>query len=217
MIQPWPSVGQIYAQVAARHGFTNVSPDLLNRQFSAAWAAKKAFDHSPNAWLDLVARTFAGSLDKSEVQKMFNSLYDQFAAPEVWRVFDEVHSTLTALGKRAFRLGIISNWDERLRPLLERLQLSGYFQVVAISIEIGSAKPFPEIFNRAASLLNLPPSAILHIGDSWQEDVIGAQAAGFQALLLNRNAATRGPQGIRTLDEMLPLIVKNVSDAEAQA
>src|SRR5438309_255478 len=76
LIRPWPSVGHVYAEVAARHGCANVAAETLNTHFATAWRAKKNFDHSRRAWLDLVEKTFAGLVDQGVVKEFFNDLYD---------------------------------------------------------------------------------------------------------------------------------------------
>jgi putative hydrolase of the HAD superfamily len=202
LIRPWPSVGHVYGEVAARHGHSNITPEILNRQFAAAWRAKKGFDHSRPAWLALVKATFAGCLDKAAVQRLFGEIYDCFAAPEAWRIFDDVQPTLQTLRDCGFKLGIISNWDERLRPLLARLELDAYFDLIVISAEVGFAKPSCQIFQRAVPLLGVPPGSIVHVGDSLEEDVAGATAAGLHGLLLERAARRRESAAIRTLAEL---------------
>lgn len=46
LIEVWPSVGQIYAEVAARNGVKGLSAGLLDWRFAAAWRAAKRFSHS---------------------------------------------------------------------------------------------------------------------------------------------------------------------------
>ena len=205
LIQPWPSVGHVYAAAAARHGHPNILPEILNRQFAAVWQSKRSFDHSRSAWFEVVEKTFAGALDKSSVQNLFDELYACFGAPEAWQVFEEVHPTLELLRSRELKLGIISNWDERLRPLLARLQLTRYFAAIIISVEAGFAKPSEKIFQRATAALGLVPGSILHIGDSFSEDVAGARAAGLQGLLLDRKEATPAVASIATLAKLKDL------------
>src|SRR2546421_1591307 len=118
LIRPWPSVGHVYAEVASRHGCANVAAETLNTHFATAWRAKKNFDHSRRAWLELVEATFAGLIEENSVQGFFDDVYARFAAAEAWRVFDDVHQTLQELQRRRLKVAIISNWDERLRPLL---------------------------------------------------------------------------------------------------
>src|SRR6185436_4619282 len=60
LIQPWPSVGHVYAAVASECGVSGLAPESLNHQFKLAWAARAPFDYSRAAWRELVNRTFAG-------------------------------------------------------------------------------------------------------------------------------------------------------------
>ncbi len=187
LIEPWPSVGGVYAGVAARHGL-RVAAEALDRQFASAWAAKKNFSHSVGDWSDLVRQTFAGLSPAPPGADLFDDLYHHFATAAPWRVFDDVPACLRELKRRGLKLGLISNWDARLRPLLRALQLDRYFDSIVISAEVGSQKPEPEIFLAAAAQLGVPPETILHVGDSQAEDVAGARAAGWQALWLTRRS-----------------------------
>jgi dihydrofolate synthase/folylpolyglutamate synthase len=188
LIEPWPSVGDVYGRVAERHGI-RVSPELLNQRFAAAWKAKRNFGYTKSDWSDLVDQTFAGLAATPPSASFFLELYQQFAGAAAWRIYEDVRPCLERLRRSGIKLGAISNWDERLRPLLQALELDRYFDAIVISGETGHHKPAPEIFRAAASQLKTPPQAILHIGDSRVEDFEGAQAAGFQALLLTRGPA----------------------------
>ena len=100
-------------------------------------------------WAGLVDATFRGLTDRPPSQTFFAELYDRFAAPDAWRVFEDVVPTLDALAARGLKLGVISNWDERLRPLLERLKLAGYFEIIVVSREVRASKPARAIFQHA--------------------------------------------------------------------
>jgi putative hydrolase of the HAD superfamily len=203
LIQPWPSVGHVYAEVAARHGVRNVPPELLNARFKAAWRARKNFDHSRAGWEQLVDQVFDGLTPESPGNSFFPELYERFAQPEAWQVFEDVRSTLAALAARGIRLGIISNWDERLRGLLPRLGLETYFETIVISCEAGAAKPAAAIFNQAASRLGLGPESILHVGDSLEMDVQGAEHAGFRARQILRDQGKVHPKALASLTDLM--------------
>lgn len=194
LIEPWPSVGHVYAEAAARHGVKNVSPELLTGRFKTAWRARKEFAYVRSAWAELVDEAFAGLCAEPPSKTFFAELYDLFEQPQAWRVFDDVLPTLNQLASANVRLAVISNWDERLRPLLKRLDLAGFFRAIIVSCEVGSAKPSPAIFQSAAQQLKLPPDSILHVGDSLELDAQGAASAGFHALQILRghNAAGNG-------------------------
>lgn len=178
LIRPWPSVGHVYAEVAIRHGF-NTNPETLNRRFRAAWQAKKNFRHTRDDWAKLVHHTFGDS----RCDIFFAELYDRFAMPDAWRVFDDVLPNLARLKKAGLKLGVISNWDERLRPLLQKLGLTDSFDAIVISSEVGFCKPTREIFHHALRALQVAPAQALHVGDSEIEDVQGARAAGMKAVI----------------------------------
>ncbi len=187
LIEPWPSVGHIYAEQATRHGLENLSADTLNARFRAAWKGRPDFTHSRIAWAELVDEVFTGLIPDPPSSTFFPALYERFAEAGAWRIFEDVVPALDTLAARGMKLGVISNWDERLRQVLRSLELEQYFAVFAISCEVGSCKPSAAIFDRAAAGLGLSPNAILHVGDSLELDVAGARAAGFRALRIDRN------------------------------
>jgi putative hydrolase of the HAD superfamily len=187
LIEPWPSVGHVYAEVASQWGLTSVTPEALNRGFAAAWQTRRPFDHSRAAWQCLVNQTFAAAGAAHPSDACFNALYERFAQASAWRLFDDAQPALEALAARGLRLGIVSNWDERLRPLLATLGLAKYFRAFIVSCEVDHPKPDREIFLRAAAELGCEPAALVHVGDSVEEDVDGARAAGLQAVLIDRS------------------------------
>lgn len=185
LIEPWPSVGHVYAEVAESHGLGRHTPEALTKQFGFAWKARADFDYSKEAWFGLVAQTF--QVRQSDLpETFFEAVYQRFEAPEVWRVHDDVLPILEELASREVNLGVISNWDERLRPLLKNLKLTSYFQVITVSNEVGFTKPSPVIFEQALRNLGAPANAVLHVGDNVIEDYEGAREAGLQALHLSR-------------------------------
>jgi putative hydrolase of the HAD superfamily len=202
LIECQPSVGHIYAEEAARFGFNGISPDVLNQRFADAWRAMKDFPHTRSQWSALVDETFRGLTAKLPSETFFARLFERFAEASAWRIYDDVLPTLQNLAARGLKLGLISNWDDRLRPLLHGLKLDHHFETIVISWEIGSPKPAEAIFAAAASRLRLPPGAILHVGDSQEMDVTGARAAGLQAALLRRGLSRAVAGEIRSLREL---------------
>lgn len=206
LITPWPSVGHVYAEVALAGGMEQIPARLLNDNFARAWANKRTFDYSRADWSDLVDRTFAGLTKQKPAAGLFDALYRRFAQPDVWRIFEDVTPLLDRLRNRHIPLVVISNWDERLRPLFSQMKLAPYFEALLISSEIGSHKPAPDIFHQAARKLGLPPASILHVGDSRREDLDGARSAGFAAVLIERFKKPPEPDEISSLSQLTDLI-----------
>jgi putative hydrolase of the HAD superfamily len=205
LIECWPSVGHVYAEVAARHGHLQLSPELLNRRFKEAWKRLKHFHHTFNDWATLVDATFGELVQPPPSFTFFPELYDRFSDPNAWRVFEDVLPVLKKFKSQGIALGIISNWDERLRPLLGRLKLDHYFDAIVVSCEAGSHKPSPAIFATACAALRSRTANTLHVGDSFEMDVAGARAAGLQTRWLRREgprASRDAITSLRALDKL---------------
>ena len=136
-------------------------------------------------------------------EELFEQLYARFEKPDVWRIYDEVPAVLRALRARGLALGVVSNWDERLGPLLRALNLASFFQAIVISAEVGYAKPDRRIFAAASERLGVPAESLLHIGDQDDEDVIGARGAGWAALRIDRRQPS--PEALAELSPLLEM------------
>ncbi|MFM8359575.1 MAG: HAD family hydrolase, partial [Verrucomicrobiota bacterium] len=114
LVEPWPSVGAVYAVAAARAGFGDFDPAVLERRFGEAWRARGFFDYSREAWAGLVEATFRDLTPRADDPRLLAALYQAFAQPGAWRIFPDVPPALAGLRAAGVRLGIISNWDHRL-------------------------------------------------------------------------------------------------------
>jgi len=183
LLRPWPSVGAIYSSVASRHGI-NIPTDNMERAFRESWAALKRPGLTVSSkvwWREVVFRTVG-----QENQSCFEELYRTFAHANAWQVFQDVEDTLREARSRGLHVGVISNWDERLRPLLDEFRLTRYFDSMTISCEVGVEKPDPKIFHAALHTASVAANQAVHVGDSTTADVRGAEAVGMTAVLLNR-------------------------------
>jgi putative hydrolase of the HAD superfamily len=130
-------------------------------------------------------------------------LTDALLAALRFRPFPEAPGMLAAARERGIRRVVVSNWDVSLHGVLEATGLAPLLDGVVTSAELGIAKPAPAIFARALELAGVPAGQALHVGDSLEEDVAGARAAGIAALLLVREGATPpGVAAIRSLAEL---------------
>jgi putative hydrolase of the HAD superfamily len=202
LMAPWPSVGHVYARVAAQLGVI-AEPERLTRQFVNAWRTRGEFDYSRQAWLDLVRHSFHGMAEVTD--SLFTALYNSFSTHDAWRVYEDVLPCFEALQKNNVRLAVISNWDNRLRTTLRSVGLHDHFEVITVSGEHGVNKPAREIFELTARALKLQANEILHVGDSHREDFQGARNAGFHAAHLDREA--EHSDSIRTLLELANKLV----------
>ncbi len=204
-IEPWPSAGHVYAEVAARFGLNDIDPERLTDGFMRAWKARTNFDYSRESWYQLVRQSFGEAAARLPAE-YYPAVYDRFAEADTWRVYDDVFPTLDALSRRGLKLGVISNWDERLRPLLARLGLAHYFSSIVVSCEVGANKPDPRLFHQATAELAVAPHELLHVGDSYAADVLGAESVGAVARQVVRGHTALEPHQIRSLWEIDVLV-----------
>lgn len=191
-----PTLGQQYADVLARHGISVVARDveaaipLVWQELAcAATPARDRFVHHPKGargfWRHFVERT-CELIDAPRPSAFAAAeLFDRFAQPDAWEVAPGTRSMLAELKRRGLKLAVISNWDQRLPLLLERLDLADPFDTFAISAIVGAEKPHPRIFETALAALGVAAERALHVGDSRRDDVEGALGVGMQALLLS--------------------------------
>jgi putative hydrolase of the HAD superfamily len=92
---------------------------------------------------------------------------------------------LTQLAPR-YELAIISNFDGRLRVILDQMELARFFCPMVISSEVGADKPDPWIFTEALRLAGVSANEALHVGDDRLADYQGAMRAGMNAFHLDR-------------------------------
>ena len=191
------SVGDHYALVGREVGL-DLNTRNLDQAFSAAWKKmppRSAIDgpredDDKGWWRDLVERVLtdvAPQLGELDRDNFFEVAYDHFAEAGVWALFPDVLPLLDAI-RSNLRLAVVSNFDGRLRMILEQLGISNRFSHIFVSSEVGADKPDPEIFRRALRFMNLSPSDVLHIGDDPERDWAAAEAAGLSVFRLQRPA-----------------------------
>ena len=188
-------VGYHYALVANELGLKWDSAKL-DRAFQNAWSAmprREAIDgpreNDDKDWwrqlVDLVIDEVAPSLNELDRDNFFEIAYEHFAEAGVWELYPEVFEVLENLAPR-FQLAVVSNFDGRLRMILEQLGISRFFALVFLSSELGADKPDPEIFRRALGVIQLSPNEVLHAGDDPERDWKAAREAGLSSFQLDR-------------------------------
>ncbi len=125
-------------------------------------------------------------------------------------LYEDVLPTLDQLQQMDLKLGIISNWDTPLHAMVEELGLAPYFDVVVASHDqrVRSAKPDAAIFEYALNAVDASPGEAVHVGDSFEADIIGAHTAGLRAILLDRDVTQTGrwEETIQTLHALPDLL-----------
>jgi FMN hydrolase / 5-amino-6-(5-phospho-D-ribitylamino)uracil phosphatase len=96
-------------------------------------------------------------------------------------------AVLETLAAGGYRLAILSNWPlaATIDRYVEAAGWAPHLAAVVVSQRVGVVKPHPAIFAAARDALGGPdPGSILHVGDDWAADVVGAKRAGWRAAWL---------------------------------
>lgn len=120
------------------------------------------------------------------VRELLPVLYPGENSTRLWSwVLPGVRQALERLKRLELQLVVVSNSDGSIEELLMQKDLRTFFDVVIDSHVVGVEKPDPKIFQIALDQANADRSCTLYVGDLYEVDVLGAQAAGLHALLLD--------------------------------
>jgi putative hydrolase of the HAD superfamily len=118
-------------------------------------------------------------------------------------LFPDALDTVRGLRARGLRIGVLTNGPgEGQRRKLASFGLVGELDAIAISGELGVAKPDARAFHAAARLLGLLPAEVAMVGDNLVNDVGGALAAGLGAAVWVEQPAGQCPPGARLAREL---------------
>jgi putative hydrolase of the HAD superfamily len=174
-----------------------IPEDRLIAAVRAEMAYYKEHSHEgrdPKTLTDLRARCAAVVSRELGVEVGVETLLDAIR----FSPYPDAAPGLKALRSRGLRLVCVSNWDCSLGGVLEGCGLAGYLAGAVSSAEAGARKPNPAIFAPALRLAGCRPQEAVHVGDTPEEDIDAARAAGIRALLLDRD----GGGDVSSLEEV---------------
>ena len=111
-----------------------------------------------------------------------------FAARNRVELFDDAMPALEALSRR-WPIVALTNGNADLRGI----GLASYFTATVSAREFGVGKPDARIFHEACRRLSAQPHEVLHIGDDWALDVVGAHRAGLRSAWVRRGSDATVP------------------------
>ena len=205
LIHADPPVIEAYHEAGRRCG-SALSRSEIAARFAAAFRRHHAAQHSSEQaeqtrWRRVVADVFT---DVDDTGPLFDELWSHFADHRHWAVYDDVKEAWTALRSSGYRVGVASNFDQRLPDMAQGLAPLDEAEAIFVSSQLGFAKPHGEFFRGIEAALSLSPPQLLLVGDDPEKDWHGAKAAGWHALLIDRNGANG--EALVSLRELPPLL-----------
>jgi putative hydrolase of the HAD superfamily len=211
VIHPAPAAADAYVAIGRRFG-SRLAPDEVRRRFSASFKRQEEHDlrsglrsdeqRELDRWRQIVAEVLD---DVADLNGCFDALYDHFARPGSWRCEPGTAEVLDALRQAGYQVGLASNFDSRLRLVVEGLSELAAARQMAISAEIGWKKPAPRFFATLCELAGAEPERVLLVGDDPDNDFAGARCFGLHALLFDPAGRSALPpeQRIGSLRELI--------------
>lgn len=128
---------------------------------------------------------------------------DELVSAIRFSAYPDAVPALAGLRDRGLRLIAVSNWDCSLPRVLEGCGIDGLLDGTVTSARAGARKPNPAIFTAALELAGVEADEALHVGDTREEDVVGARAAGIRPLLIDRHGSRGDISSLEEIDQHL--------------
>ena len=127
------------------------------------------------------------------VERAAGVIIDAWSRAENFGLYEDVLPCLATLRAAGVRMALLSNaLGHVLAEIVAHFALDEYMDAAVSSAETGAVKPAPRMFSTLLALLGVAPGAAVMVGDSVEDDVEGAVAAGCGAILLDRTGRTAG-------------------------
>lgn len=208
-----------YARLAEEVGSSlglSLTEEGLSRHVPAATRAMEQAagtdQHRAAAYLE--ALFLLGGVPRERLNEVRDCLGRMHRDRHLWSsVAERSAESLQRLRDAGLRLGVVSNSDGRVEQALEAAGLRNYFDVVIDSALVGVEKPDPRIFHAALDALGVAPGEALYVGDLYEVDVVGARAAGMEAVLLGEpeSAPDRPCRSVQSIENLVNDLLREIS------
>lgn len=189
LLQPARPVEETYTAYGLKYGVKLSSKDIkegFKRAFAEPWPERLRYEGDGKLFWRYAVAQATGCED----EKFFEELYYHYAKGAAWTLPVGALSSLNRLRDFGVKLGVVSNFDSRLRPLLIDLNIADVFHSVIVSCEVGYEKPSPEIFKAALREMDVQANETVLVGDDPVADKEGARAVGIDAWLWRKEVMT---------------------------
>ncbi len=204
LIRPVPDVAAVYAAAGWRWGSRH-DINAIRSRFGRA-LAHHDIDHCTSEeverrrWQQVVAEVFDDVPEAAEA--LFAELWEHFASPAHWSLYDDVIPTWSWLRDQGVAIGIASNFDARLDGIVGELPPLHLADHLFCSSLIGFSKPHPKFYLHIQRELGIPARRIMMVGDDHRNDVLAPRGIGWQATWIQRQGESSPHTGMTRLTDL---------------
>lgn len=209
LVHPHPSFPELFAEVLKDEGY-DVDPETVRE---LAWGASQRFtetlrrdehalwstspERSRRFWFSMYVALLGDTGIEDPDGRLTEALYARFSDLESYRLHPDALPLLERLEAGGYPMGVISNFEEWLEGLLEKLDVTRFFPVRVVSGIEGVEKPDPAIFRIALDRMGVPAEESIYVGDHPYFDVEAAREVGMHPVLIDRRDLYPDAGGVR--------------------
>jgi putative hydrolase of the HAD superfamily len=205
LVHPHPTFPDLFATILRREGH-DVDAATIHERIHVVYDRFRTAAETNELWTTSLAKSrrfwhdvytiFLRDLG-IEDPALVDTVYREFTDLANYAVFEDVPPVLECLRGAGLVLGVVSNFEEWLERLLERLGVGEFFGVRVISGVEGLEKPDPRIFELAMERAGVGPADSVYVGDNPEFDVDPALALGMFPVLIDRRGRYPDATGAR--------------------
>jgi putative hydrolase of the HAD superfamily len=188
LVMPGPELGpEAYRSLAEARGLRLDPARYANARVAAIDDLQRhpELDHDEAIWMRFtedIVRGMGGA--GPEVGAVAREIVQRWEHARHFELYDDVLPVLAELRVTGLKLGLVSNTSRDLAAFVDHFGLD--VDAWVSSGSHGKVKPSPLIFAAALELVGVDAADAVMVGDSVEDDVEGAAAAGMRAVLLDR-------------------------------
>ena len=129
---------------------------------------------------------FAAAGAADDAARLSARFLERFWTADNWVVFPDVLSAFETLRRHDVRIGVLSNASSELVAFLAQLGLAPHLDFTVVSAVEGRKKPDRRLYEVALQRAGAAPADMVHVGDMYVEDILGARNAGVRPFLIER-------------------------------
>lgn len=155
--------------------------------FGSGEANRVRDTHGAELFWEVAHRRFLEVLaGEGEFDRLAPRLAEAMREAEIIHFYETgVHEMLGGLRERGYRIAMLTNRDDQVHTFAAEWRLIEPFEFIGTRETVGKPKPEPDLFHHIGEWFEVPAQRALHVGDNPYADVLGAHAAGWEAILVD--------------------------------
>ena len=196
LFRPGPELGPDgYRRVGQRHGLDLDPARYADARSAALGEIQRHHElvHDEDVWIaftEQIVLRMGTDLPSAAAKACATDMVREWERHENFSLYEDALPVLAELRRHRLRIGLVSNGQRDLDEFALHHALD--VDVAVGSKRHGRIKPHPSIFEAALAALEVDAAETAMVGDSYEDDIVGARALGIRAIFLDRDGLRLG-------------------------